>query len=279
MALTRQLSTQLGTLSIASIDLKADITEVEMRVPAELRDGRGIAWNGESPNAVKQMATFRTTALSTYSGATRIANVDVSELLLGATDYIAYLRGGSFRGTFQMSDELGGVGNYWSYKLPVIPSYNAEVQLNLPNGTAANALRTIIVGLMNPTIATAIANRNLDFSIAINAVDTTLPMIIADGGIRASGPNAQIVTLALQGRTDGSTTYPAAPTGSTSLLEKCFTAFATPMAFTFTPKASNSSAFAGELVPTSFGFGFNDAAIIETNYEFQSHGVVTPTTN
>lgn len=280
MAIARQLSTQLGTLTVASIALKADITEVEMTCPAELVDGRGIAWGGESENAVKQHCEFRTSALSTYSSPARVANIDVGAFTLAGTDFLTHLRGGSFNGSFHMSDELGGVSNYWSYKVPVIPIYSASVMLNLPNADTVNALRTFITGMMNATIATAVTNRNAALSITINSVAHTLAMIIATGGIKlAGGPSSQIVTLDLKGRNDGSSTYPTAPTGTTTLLEKHFNSFATPMAFTFTPKSANSTAFTGELVPTSFSFDFNDSSLIKTNYAWQSHGVVTATNN
>lgn len=277
MAITRQLSTELGTFTVASIAMKADITDVEMGLQAQEDDGRGIAWDGESPNAVKQVATFRTTAMSNYSSPTRVANVDISAFTLGGTNYLAYLRGGSFRGSWQMSDELGGVTDYWISKVPVIQQFGATVELSIPNGTTANAVRSIIGGMMDPTIATAISGRNVALSITINGVAITLPMFIQNGVIRLGGPNTQKVILTLSGRSDGSSTYPVAPTGTTSLLEKTINSYATPQSFTFTPKATNSSVFTGEIVPTSFGFDFNDAAIIKTSYEWQSHGVVTST--
>ena len=282
MAITRQDSGDISVFTWGSgpTSLLALIQDVSFELPADIVEGRGITFKGENPQVVKQGGIIRTTLMSAVASCVRVANVDVTAFTLDAVNYAAYLRGGSFNLSFS-HDEGGGVGDYWKYPCVVWPiSISAEVTLNLPDSGTANALQDTLGDLLNATAATAIANRQAVFSITINGVAVTLPMIIENARWTGEPGKLQTVTFTLKGNhCAAATDHPTAPTGTTTLLEKAFNAPKTPLAFVLTPKATNSTSFAGEMVFSSYGFDFNDSQLIAERYEFLTHGAVTATGN
>lgn len=282
MAITRVDSGDLSVFTWGSgpTSLVALVQDVSFELPADVVEGRGITYKGENPQAVKQGGTIRTTLMSSVDSCTRVANVDVTAFTLDAVNYAAFLRGGSLNLSFN-HDQGGGVGDYWKYPCVVWPvSYTGEVTLNLPDSGTANALQDTMGDLFNATAATAIANRQATMSITINGVTITLVCLITNARWSAEGGKLQTVTFSLQGKQCTSATdHPTAPTGTTSLLEKAMNAPKTPLAFVLTPKATNSTSLAGEMVFSSYGFDFNDAQLIAERYEFLTHGAVTATGN
>lgn len=282
MAIVRQDSGDLSvfTWGAGPTSLVAVVSNVAFSLDADLVEGRGIKYRGKNPQAVKQGGVLSTTLMSDVASCFRVANVDVTGFELDGVNYLAYLRGGSFNGTFD-HDEAGGVGDYWKYPLVTIKDYSAEVTLNLPNSGTANAFQDTMGDLFHATPATAIANRNVVFDITINGVNIEVPMIVASARLNLEPGRLQTVTFSLQGKDCDPTHYPTVPptTSTTTLLEKAFQDPKTPLAFALTPKSANSAALAGEMVFSSFGFSFDDSQIIATNYEFLTHGAVTSTPN
>ena len=281
MAITRQDIADLAvfTWGPGPTSLLAVVSNVEFSLPVDAVEGRGIKYRGKSPQAVKQGGIIRTTLMSDVSSCVRVANVDVSAFTIGGVNFLAYLRGGSFSGSFE-HDEAGGVGDYWKYPLVTVKDYASSVTLSIPDSGTANAFQDILAaGLAHATPANAIAARDVAFSITINGVAVTVPMFIADATWGGEAGRLQTVNLSLQGKDCDPTNYPTAPTGTTTLLEKALNAPKTPLAFSLTPKATNSANLAGEMVFSSFSFGFDDGQLIQTQYEFLTHGAVTPTGN
>lgn len=281
-AITRVDSGDLSVFTWGSgpTSLVALVQDVSFELPADVVEGRGITYKGENPQAVKQGGVIRTTLMSSIDSCTRVANVDVTAFEFDGVNYAAFLRGGSFNANFN-HDEGAGVGDYWKYPCVVWPmGITAEVTLNLPDSTTANALRSQMADLVNATPATAIANRNAIFDIVIGSQNIEVPCLITNARWSAEGGKLQTVTFSLQGKNcAAATAMPTVPTGTTSLLEKTLNAPKTPLAFVLTPKASNSVALDGLMVPSSYGFDFNDAQLITERYEWLTHGPVTPTTN
>lgn len=281
MAIARQVTGDISVFSVNSGALIASARNVNVQCPADLVEGRGIAYKGENPQAVGQEVIIETTQMSNIDSCTRVANVDVSAFTLnqnggGATDFLTYLQGGNLNFSWPLED-IGGVANYWKYNMPMFPlGVTGQVRLLLPNSDSVNAVRTFLGGIMHATIATAILNRNVALSVTINGVAFAVPMIIQNASWAGEDSRPQIVTLDLKGK-DCNATFPTTPSGTTTLLEKSLNAATTPLAFSFTPKSANSTNFAGELVPASFGFAFEKRQIIATDYKWHSHGVVTPT--
>lgn len=282
MAITRVDSGELSAFTWGSgpTSLLALVQDVSFELPADVVEGRAITYKGENPQAVKQGGVIRATIMSAVDSCTRTANVDVTAFELDGVNYAAFLRGGSFNANVT-HDEGGGVGDYWKYPCVVWPiGFTAEVTLNLPDSGTANALQDTMGDLMNATPATAIANRKVNFDIVINGVNIELTTLITNARWTGEPGKLQTVTFSLQGKQCASgDAHPTLPTGTTSLLEKTLNAPKTPLAFVLTPKSSNSTSFAGEMVPSSYGFDFNDGQIIAERYEWLTHGPVTATGN
>jgi hypothetical protein len=282
MAITRVDSADLSVFTWGSgpTSLVALLQDVSFELPADVVEGRGITYKGENPQAVKQGGIIRTTLMSSVDSCTRVANVDVTAFTLDGVNYAAYLRGGSCNVSYN-HDEGAGVGDYWKSPIVVWPmSAGFEVTLNLPDSGTANALQDTMGDLLNATAATAIANRQAIISITINAVAITYVCLIENARWSAEGGKLQTVTFTLKAKhCAAATDHPTAPTGTTSLLEKALNAPKTALAFVLTPKATNSTSFAGEMVFSSYGFDFNDSQLIAERYEFLTHGAVTATGN
>lgn len=278
MAITRQGTGDLAIFSINSVSQIALISNVAFSLPVDTAEGRGVAYRGKNPQAVKQGGILRTTQMSNVDNCTRVANVDLTAFTLDGTNYLAFVRSLNFSGSFE-HDENSGVGDYWKYPEVKIKDYAATVTLTLPDSTTANALRATMHDLFNATAATAIANRNAPLSFTLNGVTITVPMMITDAEWSGEDGRNQTVTFTLAGKDCmAGADYPTAPTGTTTILEKLFNAPYTPLAFALTPGlAANSTAFAGELVPASFSFSIEDGAVVTEQYEWLTHGPVTST--
>lgn len=280
--ITRQDSGDLSvfTWGAGPTSLVANISDVSFELPADVVEGRGITYKGENPQAVKQGGIIRTTVMSNVDSCTRVANVDVTAFELDTVNYAAFLRGGSFNISFN-HDEGAGVGDYWKHPIVVWPiSISAEVTLNLPDSGTANALQDTLGDLLNATPATAIANRNAIFDIVIGGTNIEVPMLIENARWSGESGKLQTVTFTLKGKNcAAATAHPTVPTGTTSLLEKAFNDPKTALAFALTPKSANSTAIAGNMVFSSYGFDFNDSQIIAERYEFLTHGACTATGN
>lgn len=276
-AITRHMTGDLAFSLNASSQLTV-LKDVKFSCPADLVEGKSLTDPGENEQAVKQEVIVATTMQSyVSSGPERVANVDVSAFTIGGTNFLGYLMGYRFSASHKMV-ELGGVSNYWKYTLPTTKQYSAEVQLSIPDSTTANAIRTFLGGFMNATIGTAIAARRFATSITINGIEVALTTLAQDAQWSGEDGGVQILTLPLKGYYP-STTYPTAPTGTTTILEKALNARQTALAGVFTPKSSNSGSFAGDLVIDTFGFRVQDKAVVETDYSWRSHGVWAYTAN
>lgn len=272
MAITRQDVGDISAMSVDGNSVLTTIRNVNIELSSDTDEGRGIAYLGKSPNTVKQSYKISTSIQSAISAATRVSNLDVTVFTIGAVDYLPFLRGGSISGSYD-KDEAGGVGNLWKYPIPTVKDYSGEVTLNLPNSATANALRTILKNINDSATA-----HDTIVAITINAIAISLDMHITSFKFNGEPGKLQTVTISLAGKDDGSNPVNT-PVGTTTLLEKAFNVYKTPIAFSFTSKTSTSLTLAGEMVFSSFSFSFNDAQIISTDYEWESHGVVTATQN
>lgn len=277
MAITRQLVGDISVFTAGGTAILATASNVVAQVPVDLVEGRGVAYRGKNPQAVKQEVIISTTQYSNIDSCTRVANVDISLFEIGTVDFLTHLRGGSFRGSHQM-EEIGGIANFWKYNMPTVPDYQADFLLNVPNSLTNNAVQDIMGTFFNATIATAIAARNLAWELTINSVAMAVPMICQNATWQGEDGRQQLVKFDMQGK-DCNATYPTTPTGTTSILEKAFVAPGTPITIAFTPKSANSGAFSGEFVFDTFGFSYQDASLIATDYSWRSHGPVTFTAN
>ncbi len=266
----------LSVFSIGGNSLLALIKNVEYELSPENADTTTILRAGKRRQKVKAGTTIRTALMSTLTGDAGLvsSNLAVGAFTIGGVDLLAYLRGGSFNGTFDVR-EVSGVAA--AYKWPQIfgKDYTSEVTLVLPaaaDSQTPNAARSFMASFHDPDLLDQDLTRVI-FSITIDGTATTVPMIARTVKHQINGQQEQVFTISLEGNDPGTGAYPTAPVGTTSLLEAAFNAYNAPLAAVLTTGAALSGeTYSGNVIITSFGFNFNDAEIIEISYEFASRG-------
>lgn len=239
-------------------------------------DSSPITIMGTRRQTVKKSVKISSSHMSTSSGDSGlvVGNLHVSGLSIGGVSFISYLRGGSFSGSFTHR-EVSSVGDVWSETQIFGKDYRTEVTLTIPaagDSQTPNFARSLMDELHDSDLNDQDLTRVV-FEIVIDGVTITVPMIVASATHAINEKQEQLITLSLEGNAPTSGDFPTAPTGTTTLLEKAFNSYNTPLAVVLTTGAAGSGeAYTGNVLFSGFSFGFNDAEINVIQYEFVSHG-------
>jgi len=255
----------LSAFTIGGTSQLATIRDVAYSVTPEHVEGKPIVRMGGSAQPVKRSATVSTPLMTVVSDPTKVTNLNISAFSIGGVDTLANLIGGSFSGSFSLA-EGKGVADEWAYPHVVGKDYAATIRIGVP--------ATIAMGIPTAVHAATTASLPMVFTITISSVAVTLPMLIANYRHLFTENDIQVLEVELVGRSPDTGTYPTAPTGTTTLLEKALNAPGTALAFVLTSKAAGGVSYTGNFVYSSFSFDFNQSSIIATQYEFASVGAI-----
>lgn len=236
---------------------------VAVTLTNDLANGQAINSLDQRNDVVKQGLSFETGIMdniTTVAGASRVANLDVGAFSIGGTNLVAQLRGGSMTINNTLT-EGSGVGDRWKNPVFAGRSVSGSCQLSILTSSALSLLATL------DSSATA---ANLEFSLTINGVAITLPMVVSSFTHNFSLNELQIVTMNFEQRG----AFTAAP-ATTTLLGSAITQPGVPLAASLTSRSSAGTAYSCNVLPASVSFDFNDSAIINARYNFQSVGAVT----
>lgn len=272
--MSRVYSGDLAVHTIASVDLLAVVKNASFAGEIENVDGSPMPIAGMSAQAVGWGGRLETGVMSTLSTPTRVSHLDISAMTVDGTAYRTMLRGGSFEGSFTVQ-EGRAAGDKWRVPIVTKKDYSVRAEIMIPRSGTANPLRTILGDLLGATAA----DLAMAFSITINSVAVTLPMLLVNATVKGAVGDLTIVEIELKGRAPDSGSYPTAPTGTTSLLEKALNDAGTAVAFSFTPHndAGEGANIAGNAVFGGFGFDFNGGDLINHRYTLLTTGAVTQT--
>lgn len=271
----------LSVFSVGGNSLLTVIKGVEYEVSPTNADTSTISRVGTRRQKVKNTAMLRTATMSTLSGDSGMvaSNLAISAFTIGGVDFLSYLKGGSFSGSFTEED-TSGPADAWTWAQIFGKDYSAEVTLMIPaagDSQTPNFARSLMDEIHDADLNDQDTTR-VAFSITIDGVAITVPMIIANVKHVINEKTHQIITLSLEGNDPGTGDYPTAPTGTTSLLEKAFNAYNTALAVVLTPAAGAAGlTYAGNVIFGPFSFSFNNAEIIQIQYEFHNRGAFTAT--
>lgn len=258
----------VSVFTIGGTDFLGSYKDAEYRVNVAEDDGKPASRAGASAQPVKRSAVLRTTAMSVISAPAKVTNLHLDALSVGGVAMKANVRGGSFSGTMQ-HDEGSGDDDEWAFPNFVGKDYGANLQLAVPATFDAT-----IEALLHAADADGL---DVVFIVTLNGVAIEVPMLITDCAHLFREGAIQMLDATLAGRSPDSGNYPTAPTGTTTILEKAFNAPQTALAVALTNKAGIGlgRARTGNFLFSSFGFDFNDQAVVKTTYEFASQGAVT----
>jgi hypothetical protein len=265
MALVHDVG-DISVYTVGGVALVGLFEEVTYSVDETQVDGSAMARLGKCAQGTKLKGHFDCKLMSTKSSPTRVSHLDLSVFTLGGTDYLAVVRSISLKGTYEAKAKAG-LGSLFMRPQNVKKDYSADVELDCADGTAS-ALMTLMHS------ATA-SDRNVALSFTLNGIANTIPMRIQKIAHKGSRNDLQVLSVSLMGRDPGSSAYPTAPTGTTTLLEKFYNDFRTELAFTYTSKTASGFSVTGNCIPASFEISIQDEALEYENYAFDSVGTVT----
>lgn len=269
MALKQQAA-DIGTLSIASISLLADFENVSYVVKETQVDGSSMVALGKSNTGTKLGGTFDLTVLTTQSTPDRVTHLNLSVLTIGGTSYASDVS--SVKMTLTPNQvKQPSAGSWWQTVQNTKMDISATVELSLPVGS--NFAHALLQKMHSVTGS----DRNVVFSFTLNGVAITVPMRLESIPFKAERDGLQMLTVNLTCHAPLSGTFPTAPTGTTSLLEKAFNSWAAELAFAF---STNAAAGAGAAISGNCIFGpttieVSDEALAKVTYQFHTTGTVT----
>jgi hypothetical protein len=262
----RAVQADVSVFSIGGASQLAYFKNVSFEYSPALADGRAVNSRTPRNDVVKRSGKIMTGLMSNVGTNTtdaRVANLDVTELLVGTQTYISYLRGGSLsiNNTF---GEGSGVGDAWKVPIWTTQKISGNVQIAVDSATFPAGLGAIVDG--------SIAGHNLAFAVTINGVALSLAAVVSGWKHVFENDTVQMIDISFEQR--GALT--GAP-ATTTALGAAITQPGTAVACVLTSKASTGSSYAGDFVYDSVSFNFNDAEIISTEYTLISTGAITQT--
>jgi hypothetical protein len=261
----------MSVYSIGGSSLLAVLKNVKYDLKFDTQDGDTVLQQGEVTQVGRRGGTINAGLYSTISDGLRVSAINASAFSIGGTDYLALLKRLRFSGENLLEDTEGAAGlwRYMQYKGK--KKYSAETDLWLASAASMalaaashNADRTVV---------------DLALSVTLNGVAITLPMKGHEFVHTLDNGEFQEYAVSLSGKQSDTlaTAYPAAPTGTTSLLEKAFNAPQTGLAFVLTSQAANGETYTGTCMIKTFDFEVAGAQVVMNNYTFETQGAVVVT--
>lgn len=266
MGAARATALDLSTLSIGGSSVLTDLREASISFDIGEEESSLLTRAYESHSATKRSATLKTKHVTVISAPTKATNLDVSAFAVGGTSYIGNLESGSITVEW-MHGEGGGIADVYLYPVLVKKRISGEATMRVP--ATAGAMLALKAG--NSTLA----DLALTFSVTINSVATTFAGFLKSFEHVIATGDVQKHKISLLGRDPDSSTFPAAPTGTSSLYATFFNGTAA-LAVVATAKASGGANYAGDFVPKTMTISWSEG-LVTIDYEFASQGVITVT--
>lgn len=258
--------------TIGGADQLGTVDKIEWTNNVDTQEGGAIPFVGESPQVVKLGAKLNSTHMSNVTGVGRVTNLDVSALSLGGVAYANDLVGGSFdaRFTHSLDDANKDV-----YAAPSVTNkaYSGTVKLLVPAASAQ-----AIVGAFHPANLAGLTSLKFVFSITVNGVTITLPVLGKSIKLMADYGKNQELEVGWEGQHQQvAGAYPTVPTGTSSLLEKALNDYRTALAYVFKTHGTNGHQLSGNMVWDSYSFSFDNRSVIKSSMAWQTSGTPTYT--
>jgi len=259
----------IGLFTVGGIALATAGTQFSFELANEKQDAGLVGRLGKHSQPVKTAGKLTVQTNSVVSGSTRVSHSDCTAFTIGGTSYLNVLRSYSMNGSFEMRMQAG-VGEKYVKPQVVAKDYQIQVALDVES-TDSFTLMALLGGADFSNVDQAV-------SITVNSVAITTAMNLNQGTVTAQRYDLQELSLSFDGADPGSGAYPAAPLGTTTILEKALNAPTTEIAFAFqnalsgVTTAMNAS---GNCVFESFSFEVQDGQLVNETYNFATYGTVT----
>lgn len=262
----RAISGDLSVWSINSVSQLAFLGDASIMIDHEDVDGSPITRIYESSQIVGSSGTVKCSLMSVLTGATKINNLDVSAFTVGGTSYLAGLDSGSLQVEWT-HQEGKAVGTQWAYPVVTKKKISMDATLKIPTSGGG--------GLML-LMDSATSGLEVVASITINSVATTFAGLLKSIDHTFAHGDVQKYKVQIKGRNPDTGTFPAAPTGTTTILELFLNTLSS-ISFAITAKASGGSVYSGNMLPKSLNMQWANGQLVMVDVEFATQGAVTIT--
>ncbi len=261
---TRKYYGDLATYTVGGTSLIDSLSDAVLTVNAGHDEGKGMARLHESPQLVVKGFSLEATATSNVAGVGRVTNLNLTAFTVGGTAYLATVDSVSFSGSMAHA-EGKGAADFWEFPNVVSAGFSGKARLKVP----AADLPALDALAADATVA----GNYLAISATLNGVVVTIPVAITMFTRELPIDDIQYFSIDFVGRDPLTGTYPTAPTGTTSLLEKAIVQPRTALAFTFKPSA-DSGTYSGNLVWSAWDFSVNNTGVVRTKYSWKGAGTL-----
>lgn len=259
MSIATALNVSVFTLE--SYSAKAVATSAGLRFVNRTTDGRVISDANAKNCITKKAAILRYNGYS--EGATcKVGGLDVTALSIGGQDYLARCisLGFDVQNEFKQAD---GIGDTWEALIFAGQSLTAKATLNV--GLTVNR------ALMTAAASGTLSNCNITFTVTINSITVTIPMVIQELEHSFDAGDIQKWDLVLGPRGAAS-----APAGTSTPLELALNVPGTSQTLALQTKASTGGIiYGGEFMVESYSMNVSNGALLGESFTFRSTGAVT----
>lgn len=255
-----QRSTDVGTLTIGGASFLSTFEDVNWSSEGEFDDHAAASKFRAAGQPVKANAKFSVPMRSIKAGQTRVSHLDLTVATLGglsvATEMVSL--------ALKIGNPCNPVPNAGEFmrRYQVDPggTIGADVSMEVADAASVALQLLALIESGDPDDLAA------TLSFTLNGAACTIPGFLRSGGHSVQG--RQKVSIGFEG-SDPTGTYPTAPTGTSTLLERAINAPKTPLAFTYVSHATEGLTRTGYALIESAEVTMEDAKIVRESYGFR----------
>lgn len=266
-------------LSVFNVDIEDDgtfvdylglIQNVTLSGDVDTVDTAPITRAYDRQQGVKKSWSVSAPVMSVKTGSTKVTNLDLSAISLFGTSYASNLKEGSFTIAWNLADATGAA-DLWRYNQPTgTKTLTFEGRILVP-ATGGQDIQTKM-------FANNVTDIEGTVTFTINGVTVTAAMVLKRFNQVFSRGDLQEFDVTFEASSPDSGTYPAAPTGTTTLLERALNTVGRHR-LQLTSHASEGIAYAGNAVLRQARIVIPQAGLLNVEYEWAGQGALTATAN
>lgn len=271
-----------GDMSVFNVDIEDDgtyadylglIRDVTVSVNVDTFEADPIARVFSQNQVAKKLVTVNAPLMSVKSGSVKVSHLDLSAFSVLGQSFASYIESGTFTVNIATGDSSGRA-DLFQYTQPTgkkTIEFDGVIKVPATAGAGSQALPTAFFS-STPT------DLQGTLTFTINSVTTTVAMTFSNLEQQLSGGEFQRLRIRAVSNAPDSGTYPAAPTGTTTIFERALNTIARHR-LQITNHASEGGQMAGNAVVTRCQLQIPESGLVLATYEWGSQGDWTYTTN
>lgn len=271
-----------GDLSVFGVDLAggtsyADylgfIRNVDAKVDIDTVEADPIIRPFSQAQPVKKMASISAPLMSVKSGSVKVSQLDLSAFSILGQSFDSYFESGSITVDIDLKDSSARA-DVWKFHQPTGKkkiTFDATIKVPATALLGSQALHTA-------AFSSTIGDVSGNFTWTINSVAVTFAATLKSLEIPYAGGDFQVLKITGESNAPDSGTFPAAPTGTTTIFEKALNTF-TATGLSLTNHASEGQNVAGTFQMSKATVNVPETGLVMATYEWMNKGAVTSSTN